>query len=395
MKICIIGGGTTGWWAAGYLEKQHPDFDITLIESSDVPRIGVGESTLPQVAEFFRAMDLDEEQWMPEASAVKKLGNIKSGWNNNEDLPFTFWSNEGNAFDKWAKKYLSGKLDLDSFNKLNEEKYYAYHMDAERAGEVVKNSCKRVTHIIDTLDSLPEGYDLYIDCTGFQRKFVNDMTMMQFEHHLVDSAWVCPFELDYHPTGYTQSIARDYGWQFVIDLTSRIGTGYVFASQLCSTTDAYGSFMEYNKHRTPFMDKKPRLIQWKPEVLESPWSGNVVAIGLSNGFLDPLESNALFMTQYSITLLSQVLAKGTNAELYNRAMRKVWRDNSAYILHHYMLSNRDDTEFWRYYRDFDVTKSLWDNYQKYGNRYTNLYPDSIWATLGLYYNEFTHYKGKK
>lgn len=396
MKICIVGGGTTGWWAAGYLEKHNPDLDITLIESKSIPKIGVGESTLPQIAEFFKSMNLNEEDWMPKAHAVKKLGNLKVGWNNNPDLAFTFWSNEGNPFDKWAKNYLKGKRKRENFNKtLDEDNVHAYHLDAELAGEIVKDNCKNVTHIISTLDELPEGYDLYIDCTGFARKFINDKTMMEFEHHLVDSAWVCPYELDNHTVGYTQSIARDSGWQFVIDLTTRIGTGYVFASQMEPTTDAYGNFLEYNKHRTPYQGKEPRLLQWKPEVLANPWSGNVVAIGLANGFLDPLESNALFMTQYSITLLSKVLNKGSGPEAYNRSMRKVWRDNSEYILHHYMLSNKDNSEFWRYYRDFDVTESLWTNYQKFGNRYTNLYPDSIWATLGLYYEEFTHFKGKE
>lgn len=392
MKICIIGGGTTGWWTAGYLEKKFPKAKIALYESEDIPKIGVGESTLPQIAEFFNDMGLQEKTWMPKANAVKKLGNIKTGWTKNPDLAFTFWSNEGNPFDKWA----SGDRSIQDFNQYyNNERYHAYHLDAELAGDIVKDNCKRVEHIVTTLDSKPEGYDLYIDCTGLSRKFVNDLTTMDFKHHLVDSAWVCPYDLvDKHNTGYTQSIARDYGWQFIIDLKTRIGSGYVFASQLESTSDAYASFVEYNKYRTPFMDKEPRLIQWKPEVLQNAWSGDTVAIGLSNGFLDPLESNALFMTQYSITLLARVLKRKGSPEAYNRALRKVWKDNSEYILHHYMLSDREDTEFWRYYRDFDVRKSLWKNYQKYGNRYTNLYPDSIWATLGTYYNEFTYYTGK-
>ena len=106
MKICIIGGGTTGWWAAGYLEKQFPDYDITLIESSDIPIIGVGESTLPQIAQFFEDMGMSEDEWMEKSNAQKKFGNIKSQWNKpgGDEFAFTFWFNDNNVFDKWKCK---------------------------------------------------------------------------------------------------------------------------------------------------------------------------------------------------------------------------------------------------------------------------------------------------
>ena len=81
-------------------------------------------------------------------------------------------------------------------------------------------------------------------------------------------------------------------------------------------------------------------------------------------------------------------------EVYNRSMRRVWKENSDYILHHYMLSNRTDTDFWKYYSKFDVKKTLWENYKKRGNKYTNLYPDAIWATLGLYHDQFDYYEDK-
>jgi hypothetical protein len=401
MKICIIGGGTTGWWAAGYLEKQFPDYDITLIESSDIPIIGVGESTLPQIAQFFEDMGMSEDEWMEKSNAQKKFGNIKSQWNKpgGDEFAFTFWFNDNNVFDKWKQQYDSGKVDK---HNINDQLYHkggwqatAYHLDAEKAGDIVKNNCKNVTHIIDTLDELPEGYDLYLDCTGFRRKFVKDNTEVTLEHHLVDKAWVCPFELqDSDVQGYTQSVARSNGWQFIIDLTNRIGTGYVFSSKHQTDEDALAEFNKVNAHRTPFMGKSPRLLKWNPSVLSNPWHDNVVAVGLSNGFIDPLESNALFMTQFSITTLVRCLQRGYGANTYNRAMRNVWNDNSTYIKHHYMLSDRTDTEFWKYYSKFDASKTVWKNYHKMGNKYTNLYPDAIWATLALYYDKLIHYKSK-
>jgi hypothetical protein len=100
------------------------------------------------------------------------------------------------------------------------------------------------------------------------------------------------------------------------------------------------------------------------------------------------------MTQYSITLLVDCIKRNAKQGVYNRSMRNLWKENSEYILHHYMLSKRTDTDFWKYYSKFDVTKTLWDNYTKRGNKYTNLYPDAIWATLGLYHDEFEHYEPK-
>ena len=387
MNICIIGGGATGWWAAGYLEYYLPDCNITLIESPTIPKIGVGESTLPQIANFFAEMGIQEEDWMDSANAVRKLGNIKKNWNNGVDVPFTFWSNEDSKFENTVDQYLQGHITkLDLLKSFNEDNVYAYHLDAEYTSEVVKQNCKNVNHVKSTISLLPGGYDLYLDCTGFSKKFVKDKTCVKPDHLFVDSAWVCPFELpvDY-PTQYTQSIARHSGWQFIIDLQHRIGTGYVFSSQHQDTQIAREYFYNYTHGLTPLKD--PRLIQWDPGYLKNPWSGNVVAMGLAGGFIDPLESNALFMIQFSITALARCLQRGIGSDGYNRMMRKVWNDNVRYIQHHYMLSEKTDSDFWKYYCDFNCTDSLWENYKRYNSRFTNLYPNSIWATLGLYYDK--------
>ena len=400
MKICIIGGGTTGWWCAGYMEKFLSDAEITLIESDQIPIVGVGESTLPQIKTFFDDMGMEESKWMPQCHAIHKYGNIKSNWDKPDGDPFafTFWFNDKDVFSDWYKEYKAGNKTK---HQINDDLYHkegwrsvAYHLDAEQAGKIVKENCKKVIHKIETLDSLPEGYDLYVDCTGFARRFVKDKSETVYDHHLVNRAWVCPFEHNEEVEYYTKSVARDHGWQFIIDLTNRIGTGYVFSNEHISEEDALVKFKEYNAHRTPFMGKEPRMLKWRPNILTNPWKDNVVAIGLANGFIDPLESNALFMTQYSITLLVNCIKRNSKPQVYNRSMRRVWKENSDYILHHYMLSNRTDTDFWKYYSKFDVKKTLWENYKKRGNKYTNLYPDAIWATLGLYHDQFDYYEDK-
>jgi tryptophan halogenase len=401
-KIVIIGGGTAGWWAAGYLEKTFPELDITLVESDTIPKIGVGESTLPQIQSFFESMGIPESAWMDKCNAIYKHGNIKQGWTaiDDEPFPFTFWFNDNNVFDGWLEQYQSGnktktQINDDLYNR-DGWRAYAYHLDAELAGAVVKDHCKNVKHIVATLDdeNIPDA-DLYLDCTGFRRQIVKDKTEIVLEHHLVDSAVVCPFELPEEGLpSFTQSIARPAGWQFIIGLQHRMGTGYVYSSKHITDEQAVEQFIEFNKTRTPFMDKKPRIIKWRPNVLKNPWSGNTIAIGMAGGFIDPLESNALFMTQFQITTLARCIQRSSSPEAYNRMVVKIWKENSNYIQHHYMLTERDDTDFWKYYKSFDVKKSLWENYKTKGNKYTEIYPDAIWASLGLYFEEFTHYEPK-
>lgn len=246
----------------------------------------------------------------------------------------------------------------------------------------MRNYCKDVKHIVDTITELPQGYDLYVDATGFERRFTKDSEEIELNHHLVNSAWVYSLEYDgINP--FTKSIARTNGWQFEIDLQNRTGTGYVFSDKFINDDDALEELKSWTNRK---IITEPKLIKWKPSVLKNAWSDNIVTIGLGQGFIDPLESNGLYMVVYSITLLVKCILKGSSPQAYNRTMSKVHRDNSNYILHHYMLSQRDDTDFWKYYKKFDATKTVWDEYLKKTNEYTNLYPDAIWAQLGLYFD---------
>ena len=383
MKICIVGGGVSGWWCAAYMNK-FLDAEITLIESEDVPILGVGESSLPQIKTFFDAIGIEESEWMEKCHAVYKYGNIKKGWDkiDGEPFTFTFWHNDDNIFSEWYKQN-KNKHQINELYSKDKWGSVAYHLDAEEASVMMKDHCKNINHKIETLSELPEGYDLYVDCTGFSRKFIKDKSEIIFDDHLVDSAWICPYEQTSEIENYTKSIAREYGWQFVIDLTNKIGNGYVFASKYISDDLAYKQFKKMNCDLNPIGE--PRLLKWKPNILKNAWYDDVVAIGLSSGFIDPLEANALYMTVYGITSLVDCINKNKSKEVYNRNMRKVWKGNSDFILHHYKLSSRTDTEFWKYYSEFDVRKSLWDNYRNKNNKKTNLFSDAIWATLGLYF----------
>ena len=397
MKICIIGGGTTGWMAAAHIEKNIPESTITLIESPTIPIIGVGESSLPQLRNFFNELGINDDTWVSECNGLIKNGNEKVSWNGDDDrFKFTFWFDQ-NGFSDWLDDYQKYNLPKQSLNDrfYNDKGWqgYAYHLDAELIPILLKKYTKRTTHIIDTIETLPKGYDLYLDCTGFKRKFVQDRKFIDLtsKGHIVNKAWVQSFKLNDKPYSYTESIALNHGWQFNIDTRKKRGSGYVFASQFCTKEQALEYFQEYNSDYDPYQGSKPRLLEWTSGFLENPWQGNTVALGLTSGFIEPLESNELYMIQYSITNLVKTIKRNYKPQSYNKVMKRLWWQCSDFLLHLYKLSPRNDTDFWRYYQKDDTDLTLWKNYIKYNNKWLSLYPSAMWASLAVLYDEFKNY----
>ena len=406
-KLCIIGGSTAGWWTAGYFEKHLPDWNIVLYDSPNIPGLGVGESTLPQLKWWWEELGIEEKDWVKNSNAVLKYGNYKEGWNDPKfDKPFVtrFWFNDDDKFDKM----MADPSNFDETGKVIEENFYkefdspdsradyAYHICAESSAELVKQSCKKTVYIEEELDVLPKGFDLYVDCTGFKRKFVKDFTKMKIsEFHFVDSAWVCPMEKSSCDSDVTKSIARKYGWTFEVSLQNRVGMGYIFSSKHCSKEVALEEFKEiYEGYgRVPMLDH-PRLINWEPMILQNPWSENVVTIGSSSGFVDPLEATALFMTQSGITQLANTIKRGYSKKSYNRIMRRIWNDGLRFQLAHYTLSSRKDSQFWIDSQKGADDKFIWDNYQKYTSSYQWIFPSGIWCQMGVYLNKMKHYAPK-
>jgi len=408
-KVLIVGGGITGWLTAAYLEKNVPGLDITLLESDRIPPLPIGEATTPVTVDFLKELGVNEEDWMPATQATYKIGNMKQGWDYKNGDPFlmSFWFDANERIDCFIDEFRQGKKTRDQVNdefyRFNVKNSYAYHVDATKIGLVAKNACRNVKNIIDTLPgTLPEGYDLYINCAGLNSKFATDTTRLVPEHHLVNSTWVCPIEYsDQVPypgvkgvCTYTQTIARDYGWQFIVPLQNRMGTGYVYSDKFISDSDALAEFETMISKHKKFNNAKPMNLKWNVGYLANPWSGNVVSLGLAHGFIDPLEAPGLLLTGQCIKVLALCLNENKEQTFYNRAIRQLLHDLSTFTLHHYMLSERDDTEFWRYYKKFDVKKSLWEHYRSKSSVKTNAYPSPIWASLGLYFNQFEYYDEK-
>lgn len=465
MKIVIVGGGTAGWMTAAYLAKYRGGENITLIESPSIPKIGVGESVTPHVANFFLEIGVPVHHWMKHTGAVYKYANKfvnwKTGTGETEYFSFNYTVPAENFYkditpartqedfsndveNDRTTDYLIGMIqnkEVDRFDRyfnpqfhymeknvapfidekllLNGPFSFAQHINAELAGDYIRDFIAKpagITHMWATVkDLVHEGdiidhlildngmaivADLFIDCTGFSKSIVSKLGWKEKEYrdNPIDSAWVC--QTDYvdperEMVNYTQSIAEPHGWRFKIGLYHRMGNGYCFSSKHVSSNDALDHFIkQIGPQRT-----SPRLIKWKPTRLEKFGSGNVAAVGLSCGFVEPLEANALYTIITAIRRLNNVLdLPSLDFSVYNEKMAYTIDDIADFILVHYTLSSRNDTNFWK---DMSNLGKKLDHKNLIAKKYYHpnnsmkgaitgytMFPDYMWAQLGCSWGVF-------
>jgi len=362
-KICIVGGGTAGWMAAAYLSKKG--FDITLIESKNIPIIGVGESTLPAMTTFCRELGLSDSEWMDKVQSVYKLGICHKGWKKGSNIDWWHWFEyDRNKHDARHEHVKNGTLPDSVFE-------YAYHIDAIKFGNEVckpvaqKNNCR---HIIDDVISVSTddngitsiltkehdsiNADFYIDCTGFAKVLAKKVGIIykDFEHVINDSAIACPQEPLDKINRFTITRKMSSGWCWEIALQNRRGAGYVYSSKYISDDEAINEYISLY----PDTDKeKLRVLKFNSEYCKNPIHKNCAVIGLSSGFLEPLEATSIWLTQYFVEGLYKTIKDKRDAKIFNKAQLKVMHDIHYFILCHYTLSDNDDTEYWRYYKELE------------------------------------------
>ena len=458
MRIIIVGGGTAGWMTAAYLAKNKISNDITVIEPTDIPRIGVGESVTPHVARFFEEIGIPTQDWMKKTGAVYKYANKFVNWVNNkgeyEYFSFNYTVPEinflkditqnvsyesfsdttdirsidhmawhcKNGFDRFDRYfnpqfYYMEKNTLPFYkgeHLLNQPYSVSQHINAEMAAEYIRDEIAirlgvqriigqviEVVHKDSTIIELKVKNnlmheigtvhgDFFIDCSGFHRVLVNKLgwKVKEYSQHLIDSAVVA--QSDYEDKQkelvcYTQSIAEPYGWRFKIGLQHRMGNGYCYSSQHLDDESA----VEYFKKQVGNLKTVPKIIRWKPSRLETFAEGNVAAVGLSCGFIEPLEANALYIIVNSIRRLSRVLAKGkSDFSKYNEEMSYTIDDIADFILVHYTMSGRTDTKFWQDMKQ-NHTQLINDKINNPLNTMKNsvggysMFPDYMWLQLAI------------
>ena len=374
-SIVIVGGGSSGWMTAATLIKAFPNKKISVIESKDVPIIGVGESTLGGIRRWTRFIGLDESSFFPDTDASYKLSIKFTDFYKKDagsfQYPFgvPFHDESRNGFSDWHfKKYYYPETPVEDFvqclfpaaalfennkynpntsgefDNFNSNNDVAYHFDAVKFGRwLCEKYCKPngVTHIegtvvkinadkdgITSLD-LEDGSnviaDLYVDCTGFKSLLLGETLKEPFTSysHMLPNNKAWATRLSYKNRskeleGFTNSTAIENGWCWNIPLWSRLGTGYVYSDKYVTKEQALEEFKNYlmsDKMVIPRTKEEVDQLEFKEITMrvgihERTFVKNVVAIGLSAGFIEPLESNGLFSVHEFLFRLVDILQRG-------------------------------------------------------------------------------------
>jgi tryptophan halogenase len=362
--ILIVGGGSAGWMSAGYYSKKG--YDVTLVESDQVPIVGVGESTLPAMNHFCQDLGLDESDWMPASHAIYKLGIDHQGWSG----PGSSWWHWF-LYDRKRQESQHNFIKTRTFPEQHKLEY-GYHVDSIEFGQAIakpiafKNGCK---HIIDHIDEVKldaDGNvdclvtasgnilkaDYYIDCSGWA-KILTKAVGTKYEPYtdiINDRAIACPQPSIDPIKNYTITTKKSAGWMWEIALTNRRGTGYVYSSKHITDDQAIAEYCEHY----PGTDKNNiRFLRFSPEKCINPFNKNVLAVGLSAGFIEPLEATSMWAAQYNIMNFHRVISENRNPEVFNRAQRTVMDEIYLYILAHYTLIADESNDYWKHYADVE------------------------------------------
>ena len=416
-RVVILGGGTAGWMTATALARTFGHaLAITLLESKEIGTVGVGEATIPTIHWFNELIGLDETEFLRATKASFKLGIEFVDWarpGHRYFHPFGSYGAQlpGVAFHhRWLKACaeglsmplsalsLAGQLANDSrFAKPSGDARsilstlgYAYHFDANLYAVHLRSIAEpagvaRIEGKLEDVERDPDsGFvraittehgerlegDLFIDCSGFRALLIDGVMgspMEDWSQWLpCDRAVAVPCERVAKTTPFTRSTSRSAGWQWRIPLQHRTGNGYVYASQWCSDDEAAASLLA-NLDGAALAD--PRFLRFTPGTRRRPWVGNVVAIGLSTGFLEPLESTSIHLIQSAIAKLltlfpgrdcDQALATRYN-RLFNADMDNV-RD---FLILHYHATEGHDAELWQHCRNMVLPDSLVEREEQY------------------------------
>ena len=421
-NIVIVGGGTAGWMAASYLVRAlQQQANITLVESEAIPRIGVGEATIPSLQKvFFDFLGIPEREWMPQVNgafkaAIKFVNWRKSPDGSGDDYFYHLFGNVPNCdgvplTHYWLRKHeqgfqqpmayacypqtgaLDGKL-APCLPDGTRQMSHAWHFDAHLVADFLKRWAveRGVTRVVDEVVqvhlndrgfisslSTKEGRtleaDLFIDCSGMRGLLINQALKEPFidmSHYLLcDSAVASAVPNDDAREGiepYTSAIAMNSGWTWKIPMLGRFGSGYVFSSKFTSRDQATADFLDL----WGLSDKQPlNQIKFRVGRNGRAWVNNCIAIGLSSCFLEPLESTGIYFIYAALyqlvkhfpdTSFDPRLTDAFNAEIVH-----MFDDCRDFVQAHYFTTSREDTPFWLANRhDLRLSDAIKEKVQRY------------------------------
>jgi tryptophan 7-halogenase len=413
-EFVIVGGGSAGWVTAAcmarlLLKSQYGGYKITLVESSDIGIVGVGEATIPSLQDLLSYLNIDEADFVRSTNATYKLAIKFQDWAKIGEGYFHPFGDMGPLVENTAlyfhwlqnratnenivplqdlaictamakqNKFCKPERDAQSVrNWLS----YAYHFDAGLFADYLKGygKAKGVNHVIGTINEVKQNAngdietlnlsdgrkisgDFFIDCSGFAALLIDKTLGSQYEDWTnflpVDSAVAMPTKTTYPITPYTLSTAREAGWTWRIPLQNRVGNGYVYSSKFSSDERAKEVLMSAIDAQAI---AEPRIIKFKAGRRRESWVKNCLSLGLASGFLEPLESTAIHLVIASVFRFFDHFPRTYEMEY----MRKTYNSRFVYemeeirdfLILHYCTSKRDDSEFWKYVTTMPIPDSL-------------------------------------
>jgi tryptophan halogenase len=443
-KIVIVGGGAAGWLSALYVQKLYKDSaDIILIESEDIGILGAGEGSVPSFIGFLTELGINTYDFILKTNSTHKIGIDFKNWNGDgKSYLHDFYSTDIGLNPTAEFEYLgylmSKDMDINEHmlakklaysnmaplsNTNNELVSHSFHFDAHLVADYLKNIALergviRIEGIINGFgqdvygnvktikleNNIIDNIHFVFDCSGFAKLIIGKLyntEWISYEDKLtVNSA--LPFQLpkdEGHIKPYTKAVAMKYGWMWQIPLQNRWGCGYVFDDNYINSDEAKKEVEQFLGHSI----ENNRTIKFKAGRYKNIWVKNCIAIGLSSGFIEPLEATAINMATLLLKLLNKFdidYVNSTTIGNYNLEYGLVTDDIVDFLQFHY-ITKRNDTPFWEFYKSDKMKKSkaLSMNLEKLKNdltifmptNQTSIFVDKSWTTVGY----GTEYLNKK
>jgi tryptophan halogenase len=409
-RIVVVGGGTAGWMTAAALGRFClPGMSVTLVESDEIGIVGVGEATIPSIALFNQSLGIDEAEFLAATGGTYKLGIAFDGWGKPDEayvhafglvgsalgvVPFHHYWLRGHKLGiaKSLGHYILHTIAIAGNRFAHVQRPpgsvqpplpYAYHFDASlyakflrgfaeklgvvrQEGKIVaveRNSENGDVAAVLLANGTRVAGDLFIDCSGFRGLLIEQELETGFEDWSewlqCDRAIAVPCARVDPLIPLTRVFARKAGWQWRIPLQHRIGNGHVFSSRRMSEDEATAILLANIDGETM---ADPRTIRFTPGIRRKTWVRNVVAIGLSSGFIEPLESTSIHVIQTAINRLLELLPAGEISEAtrddFNARSRLEMERIRDFIILHYHANQRDGEPFWDELRTMEIPETL-------------------------------------
>lgn len=395
--VVIVGGGSSAWLTAAYL-SNNCDAEVVVIDKEHGQPIGVGEATLLTFRPFMEDCGFDFSEWFTETEATFKSGILFSNWVDKGNIIWhPFYTNphfnNTNLHSCWSKvqkkyKFKDNALAMYDVsvnkNKIDTSLFdsYGFHVNAGKLVEYLQNKLKNKIRFIqsEVVNSykdnnnnifsltLANGHeirgDLFIDCTGFRSVLNPNNKKESLQGRLFTNTAIAgpiPYQnKDTEMSPYTKSIAVDHGWIWITPTQTRMGSGLVFNKDITSVEEAKDYFVKFWNNR---IDKDQlRVINWTPYHTKTPWQNNCVSVGLSSGFIEPIESTGLAMIEWAATYIKNIIQSKsfTDADIdhYNQQYSDMFENCVDFVSLHYSKTNRTE-KFWNFVKEnFIKTKGL-------------------------------------